>query len=628
MRECKRKGFAPVHIRAKFQACRAALREATPEKQSKEKQSKEKQSNYSKRGRPPIERTPGRDISQAQRAGYSKLDRLFKGIQDLTKKSNNKVLYPSIVNHMIIKEEREKALSQIGTFRQFKFSKLSDSCNLLYRLLESSTNEFRKEIEREEVTPLFPDELSLLPDAAEQANFSRNFNMTEDFALFRYKLMPIRLTCTTSHSHLGRSCTFSASCIDGSPVPEGFGVAEKVASVVHRLEEISKQRGKENMPYKEGNWNKFSLPTPARLLGAITWECWQVADLQYAIRELFLDKVDFENRIGALKLERPSSFASSSTSSSASQKIKWTRSNPFSTLRSWMSMSARENEIRYYYFLLDLLQHLQQGEAESTISALLVPSVEGICYACSQEALGFLRDSLRDELLKPLPRETKEMRDAQSTFYDGTTIATLTGIRVDLSSLTGTNQSLTTGAALKEFKNAINSQRTRFDTPWQQIAGTYWNDLLSSAPDFGVFQALIKKIDQVGANTFPERDQDTFPLSKQLERMGLPSSSIHITSQISLEIKGATSITLEKGASHLLAMARRVETYWVDEYGKVGPLGSKGPQGDKERAPDGMWKRNYEKYINQVSAKLVRMGIEQFALSLRKGDTPIQDDNG
>lgn len=67
-----------------------------------------------------------------------------------------------------------------------------------------------------------------------------------------------------------------------------------------------------------------------------------------------------------------------------------------------------------------------------------------------------------------------------------------------------------------------------------------------------------------------------------------PSELLRVT-------EGAPSIQLDQGASRFFDMVRRVETFWIDEFGKVRPLG---PTEAKERAPDGTWKRSYEKYIN------------------------------
>lgn len=132
---------------------------------------------------------------------------------------------------MISEEDRKQALDQINNDRIVTFNLLSASCCLLYQYVGNNLSRFREEISRQETTYLAPADLTRLPNAADQANFNRDFNMSENFALFKCRLTPILLTCKTTTN----SCNLSACYIDGTPLQKDLGVKEKVEGIVQRL---------------------------------------------------------------------------------------------------------------------------------------------------------------------------------------------------------------------------------------------------------------------------------------------------------------------------------------------------------------------------------------------------------
>ena len=116
--------------------------------------------------------------------------------------------------------------------------------------------------------------------------------MTEGFALFSKRLMPMFLTCnTTTLVRSTTSCTLSARYIDGTPVPEDLGVKEEVENMVEKLVQESAGRAKQNLVHGRGNWRVSSVHIPVRLLGAITWQYWERTDLEAAIQALERSRV-------------------------------------------------------------------------------------------------------------------------------------------------------------------------------------------------------------------------------------------------------------------------------------------------------------------------------------------------
>lgn len=621
-------------------------------------------------------------ILQAANTGSQKLRRLFLAIQDLTRTSNRDLLYPYLANHMVNKEEREQARTEIQRGGGWQLNRLSESCQLLWFYVNYNKKRFVEEINRSQLTPLHPKNLGMLPIAAEQASFSRNFNMAEDFALFSYKLMPIFLTCkTTKLLNSTKSSTLSACYVDGTPVLEDLGIKAGVEETVKELARASAEHAKQNLPLKRGNWGALSVQPPARLLGVTTWEHFEEDGLAEAIQALEED----------LSSKGKASFQG------GGKVLVGTRQ----WMREWLSDEGKGDELRYYSSILELMREANgsrndergrdssglragslfepakplslsdvadellarktaerardagqmgdrlnkpggapEGRVE-TVSAVLIPSFEGISYACSKKVLSFMHQGLQNKLVKAPPGGSQGAWNAQSRVYDGGLLAKTWKMEVSLSSLLASTAPVNPSQALRSFRDAIEGQERLFDARFWETLHRFWQGALRSAPDYAPLKDLIARLfdeppaldgpaDDRTDGTASIADANGFLLRERLERLHplqdgrWPPMQAPFRLKLLDQVNDASSVQLDRGASRLLGMARRLETFWVNEYGAVRALG---PAGEKERAPDGTWKRGFGKYINQVSAEIVRASLEQFAkaVSGEEIDLPSQD---
>lgn len=346
-----------------------------------------------------------------------------------------------------------------------------------------------------------------------------------------------------------------------------------------------------------------------RLLGAITWQYFEHKDLE-AINAL----LSTEASRNLPKYNGPPL----TRAALAVRDARW-KNDTLVHLRYWMSDEKRRNEKDYYH---SIAKRLEKATSSQTVAAaILIPSFEGILYACNQLALQLLRDELKSELLIPLPGEPEEVQKSRFEFIDGVGLSKLWKLGIDLSLLTETKATVDSEWALRVFRDSIKAQQDRFNPRIDKTTRGYWRRLLRSAPDFPPFKTLIDRIDDTSPSQVPKEQlfdledeylidfqnnhkENTFPLRHQLERMGiLDYPQQEIESELLVVTKSEVTMQLDTGGFHLIAMAKRLETFWVTEHGSVVSLVKTGEEVKaEEKAADGTWKRRFEKYLSQVSA--------------------------
>lgn len=275
-----------------------------------------------------------------QESGRGRLDRLLDAIDDVNTCANQSVLFPALANHLLTPIEK-----------------------------------------KDDIVTILPADLAQLPEAAADANFNQNFNMLEQFAILRFRLQPIFLGIDQRIEQLadgGKSIalpTITARSPGGRLVGEKLDISQQINAAVTTLMKMSHEHAKTMKVYQQGNWKHLQLSPPVRLLAATTWECWERATLMVAIKTLDLER----DCVSRQSIELGAEFTEDVSLGSMEH------------LRRCMSLEGRTEEINYYRWMLKELE-------ESGLEMVLVPTLEGICFACSPQALDIFYKLLSGKL--------------------------------------------------------------------------------------------------------------------------------------------------------------------------------------------------------------------------------------
>lgn len=629
-------------------------------------------------------------IRQNRSNGAQRLKRLLGTIQHINKWANESVLFPELANHMLSKEERAEAKARFSQ-KNYDLGGL-DGAATLYRCF-CNNRTFKRAIGREDLTQIFPSELALLPDAAAEHNYSCNFNLLEQFAMLRFRLQPIFVgVVLPSDRRIGEVGGISQPMVTAygpnkGPVGETFGLADHIRSVTADLLVESKKRAREEVAIGLGKeWGVDSVVPAARMIGVTTWEYWEEVSLREAIQVLQAESIDGSDRpIQAEPEQRKLGSAA--------------------YLQGCLSKAGKQSQIEYYNWLVAELQR-SGGEA------VLVPALEGICFACSHAALRFFYESLSAKLcggnkadgappkakgdvsqLTPaqhllatldsiaeernqdriagLGEWTKGCEAAQACMWDGRFFASKWRANLDLSSLGLLDRSgATPSEGMRLLRGATETQNKMFNQKMSQALMRFWAQAMvfRSFPD-GPMEELVNwhqgidlaskgfgshMLATIGAQLrrsgiVPLRQRE-WPGSQLTEKLSSAVSDAVFTrdslasrnrkgrglSQMSNASDQAQSsklgiqdqsnnvgIAFDNGANNLIKMLTRVDTFWIDENGRVAPLLRRHDTGSAGyKAADGRWAKKFRSYVTHLSAAGLKDALEQFAqfvTNLRNG---------
>ena len=322
-------------------------------------------------------------------SGKGRLKRLLETIREVNRVANQEVLFPALANHLLTPRQRNEGRHYLASGRREPLGKgvwpllscLGDRYNIPDDREWAKWRWVEADLKEEGIATILPADLALLPEAAASVNFSQNFNMLEQFAIVRFRLQPIFLGIESGREQppYDGSGTAPPTIIARGPggrlVDKELGISEQINAVTQDLMRLSDEDGKRMKRYLTGNWKHVRVSPPVRLLAATTWEWWEKATLVEAIN--------------GLKLELDSE--SSQPIKLGAELGKDVALGSMAHLRRCLSREGRVEEIEYYNWLLEELEG-------SNLQAVLVPTLEGTCFACSPLALNMFYNSLMARL--------------------------------------------------------------------------------------------------------------------------------------------------------------------------------------------------------------------------------------
>jgi hypothetical protein len=322
-------------------------------------------------------------------SGKGRLKRLLETIREVNRVANQEVLFPALANHLLTPRQRDEGRHYLASGRREPLGRgiwpllscLGDRYNIPDDREWAKWRGVETDLKEEGIATILPAHLALLPEAAASVNFSQNFNMLEQFAIVRFRLQPIFLGIDSGLEQPPYDGSGTASPIiiargpGGRLVDKELGISEQINAVTQDLMRLSDEDGKRMKRYLRGNWKHVRVSPPVRLLAATTWEWWERATLVEAIN--------------GLKLELDSE--SSQPIQLGAELGKDVALGSMAHLRRCLSREGRVEEIEYYNWLLEELEG-------SNLQAVLVPTLEGICFACSPLALNMFYNSLMARL--------------------------------------------------------------------------------------------------------------------------------------------------------------------------------------------------------------------------------------
>ena len=532
---------------------------------------------------------------QNRDSGKGRLKRLLETIREVNRAANHEVLLPALANHLLTPRQRYEGINYLARGRQgplergvwLLLSCLGDRYNIPNSREWAKWRWVLADLKEEGIATILPADLALLPEAAASVNFSQNFNMVEQFAIVRFRLQPIFLGIDSGleqppYEGYGTAPpTIIARGPGGRLVDKELGISEHITAVTQDLMRLSDEDGKRMKRYLRGNWKHVRVSPPVRLLAATTWEWWERATLVGAIDRLKLELGSESSLPIKLGAEVGKDVALGS----------------MAHLRRCLSREGRIEEIEYYNWLLEELEG-------SKLQAVLVPTLEGICFACSPLALNVFYNSLMARLCGGNRIEEAAFRGvaqerfneralaqarfderalaqapfaepalsqagsylalprwapARATMLTGQSLAYNWGHTLNLTALRSLDTSALDGyAGLKAFRLAIETQSQLFDNRLMATLERFWDEAVKkrSFPE-GFMKTLVYwvegaeiPIDGQEKWTMRERPEPAHELHRQLIRLGIstPLSWARSTCELEARLDGALGQPLPVGS--------------------------------------------------------------------------------
>lgn len=275
---------------------------------------------------------------------------------------------------------------------------------------------------------------------------------------------------------------------------------------------------------------------------------------------------------------------------------------------------------------------------------MIVPSLEGVGFCCSDRALSAFWDLLRKELTSCTGRGvnslwTEDCENSQGFLVEGSWLLTRWGKSLDSAALAGLGPQLAPEEALDCFRGAVEKSNSGFCADLQDGIERFVKDLLLS--QCTLHPSIDDLADQItalgaGAHQFiapgSNRGKKLFDwkhrskqmltktrstLHNRLRRLGVNQASISLVQSSDMVFSSLPdkigngklgSVTPEAVATAV--RLKELHTFWINETGEITNFDPK-----KSSKGGGMWKRQFLNYVSNGSARYVKWGIESFYLS-------------
>ena len=609
----------------------------------------------------------GRRGSSAK-SGVQRMRGLAKGIHDLSNRANDTIFYPTLAFHLLPPRARHIGLHLLKQFNSYTSPLVKEVGWLreeVYKGVQAGRRQKREVtgdpngdnktlkllsqlFQKTDISYITAPDLKELPDAAATIGFNSSFSLLESFFVLHLRLKPLFVGVQDQDKtgkHLGARLNIGGLNEEGGDGDIDKQIRESLARVMAKLREAA-------IPLRDLTLRQIHHPSttvevsPAtRFLGALTWDVWEADDLAFFIDRLQeAEKIETHRLKGAVSNQQKQTPRRSQAELAMEQARK-RRCPKGLTLVEWQrsfdSLSAIREEISYYTWLLQAMR--QKGRI-----AVIVPSLEGVGFACSKRALYAFWNSLRQELAFNNGMGgvnslwTKDCDNSQGRIVDGSWLLSQWGHSLDSVALAGLSQPLAPHQALDSFREAVERSNNGFYEHLQEAIERFVEDLLlSQCTLHASIDNLAEQVADLGAGAThltalesnlgeeladSERQSQEMltntrsTLHNRLRRLGVNEASIALVQSSDIVFSALSdklsNRELDSAAPEAVSIAARLKelhTFWINEAGEIIKLGP-----TKSSKGGGTWKKQFLSYISNGSAKFVTYSIGEFCLSRRR----------